>query len=72
MSTELVANFIMILNSHNIKTKKLPTFIVPSQRISEYIRKNIRGSKCIVTDDPRDEAIAVSYTHLTLPTILLV
>ena len=57
MSTELVANFIMTLNSNNIKTEKLPSFIVPSQRISEYIRKNIRDSKCIVTNDPRDEAI---------------
>ena len=57
MSAELVANFIMILKSNNIKTEKLPTFIVPSHRISEYIRKNIRDSKCIVTDDPRDEAI---------------
>jgi len=57
MSTELVANFIMILNSNNIKTEKLPIFIVPSHRISEYIRENIQDSKCIVTDDPRDEAI---------------
>ena len=42
------------------------------QRVYEQAKKSKASDVIVATDDPRIGSVAVSYTHLTLPTILRV
>ena len=57
LSCEVFENFFSIMKENDVNMNKLPTFIIPSQRIADAIRSKISNARCIVTFDPRNQAI---------------
>ena len=57
LSCEVFENFFSIMKEHDVNMNKLPTFVIPSQRIADAIRSKISNARCIVTFDPRNQAI---------------
>ena len=57
LSCEVFENFFSIMREHDVNMNKLPIFVIPSQRIANAIRSKISNARCIVTFDPRNQAI---------------
>ena len=57
LSCEVFENFFSIMKENDVNMNKLPTFIIPSQRIADAIMSKISNARCIVTFDPRNQAI---------------